>query len=350
MTFKLLKLFRDLLCTGWIFLTALGGASGQDAIFSQFTFSGPMLNPALTGETGENRAILHYRNQWPGIPGGITHAAFGMDRSLPLVNSGIGVHVLQTTAGVGGLRSTTVSLDYSYKLAISRTWTARAGAQVGYGLRSINFFSLTFPDQLGPDGPLGLLTNERFTNDGNRGFLDLGLGGALFQKAFWMGFSVAHLNRPDQSFFDNATERLPRRILLHGGYKWNLQKKRGLLSAVQERSFSPQFVFRKQGPFTQLDVGAIASLEPFWAGVFYRGIPFLKRYGVFNHDALVFMAGLKQASYTFGYSFDATVSLLGLPSGGAHELTLLYNFSFVKQGKTRKVRRKTTTTPTYPGV
>lgn len=345
-----MKSFRISIFFLWVLFTSYGHTFGQDAIFSQAIFSGPMLNPALSGEAKENRAILHYRNQWPGVPGGVTHSAFGMDRSLPLINSGIGVQVHQTTAGVGGLRSTTVLMNYSYKLTLSRTWAMRAGAEAGYGLRSINFFSLTFPDQIGPDGPLGQLSNERFSDNGNKGFLDLGLGGVVYQKAFWMGFSVAHVNRPDQSFFGNATERLPRRILVHGGYKWNLQRKRGLISTVQEVSFTPQFIFRKQGPFTQLDVGAIASVEPFWAGVFYRGVPFLNRYGVFNHDALVLMAGLKQEDYTIGYSFDATLSLLGLPSGGAHELTLVYHFSFVKQGKSRRVRKRSTQSPIYPGV
>ncbi len=328
----------------------MGFGQAQDVIYSQAFFSAQRLNPALTGETFENRALLQYRNQWPSIPGGVVATGFSLDRSLPLINSGAGIYIQNTQAGVGGLSATSVAINYSYRLDFSRKLAFRAGTEIGYSHRSVNFYSLTFPDQLGPDGPLGQLSNENYSNLGNTGFLDLGLGGVLFSPKAWIGLSTAHINRPDQSFFKDQSERLPIRYIFHAGYKIDLQPKQGLIGQVDEMSLSPQLIFRTQGPFSQLDVGAVLRLEPFWTGVFYRGLPLRSNYGLFNQDALVFMAGLQQKEYVFGYSYDVTLSLLSAAAGGAHELTFIYQFSLIKQGKRRKLRPRQQIGISYPGI
>lgn len=325
-------------------------SSAQDPFFSQAFSSGPGLNPGLTGETEENRAILQYRNQWPAIPGGITYTVFSLDRNLIQINSGIGFQVSRAAAGVGGLTSTTAALSYAYRLSLSRKWALRTGLRLGVTSRSVNFFSLTFPDQLGPDGVVQQLSNEDYGRLSNVQYLDIGWGAVAYSTNAWAGLAVQHLNRPDQSFFLDGSEPLPMALLLHAGYRINLQDRRGLRQDVPVKSLAPQIVIRSQGPFSQVEIGAILRLEPLWFGSFYRAKPWNSRYGLINQDALVLMAGLQEEKYTVGYSFDYTISALGIAAGGAHEISLLWHFSTLKSGKVRKVKRTRQNRNFYPGV
>ncbi len=333
-----------------LFLLLSAPILAQDPFFSQSYSSGPWLNPALTGETPENRVMLQYRNQWPAIPGGITYTVFGLDRNLIQINSGIGIQISRATAGVGGLNSTTMALNYSYRLSLSRKWALRSGLRVGLTSRSVNFFSLTFPDQLGPDGVLQQLSNEDYGKLSNVQFLDVNWGTVVYNSNAWAGLAINHLNRPDQSFFLDGSEPLPMAILLHAGYRIDLNDPKGLKKDLPAKSIAPQVVFRSQGPFSQFDIGAILRLEPMWFGTFYRGKPWNSRYGMMNQDAFVMMAGLQEEKYTVGYSFDYTLSALGIAAGGAHEISLLWHFSTTKAGKVKKMKRGRLNRNPYPGV
>ena len=42
---------------------------------------------------------------------------------------------------------------------------------------------------------------------------------------------------------------------------------------------------------------------------------------------IIFMLGLQTNRTTFGYSYDYTISDLGIGTGGAHEISISYSFS-----------------------
>jgi hypothetical protein len=83
-----------------------------------------------------------------------------------------------------------------------------------------------------------------------------------------------------------------------------------------------------QGKFDQLDAGLYLTLEPMVFGLWYRGLP-IKNYepGLPNNDAAIFLVGYKQDNLSVGYSYDLTVSRLGVSTGGSHELSLTYTFA-----------------------
>jgi hypothetical protein len=43
-------------------------------------------------------------------------------------------------------------------------------------------------------------------------------------------------------------------------------------------------------------------------------------------EAFVALLGYRQDNFSIGYSYDMTISNLGLPSGGAHEISIAYLF------------------------
>ncbi len=95
-----------------------------------------------------------------------------------------------------------------------------------------------------------------------------------------------------------------------------------------------------QGDFDQFDAGLYYTHEPLVVGVWYRGLPFKPLEGVNNHESAIFLLGFTKDNLNIGYSFDYTISKLGINSGGAHEVSISYEFSLADPRKPpRNVRR-----------
>lgn len=95
----------------------------------------------------------------------------------------------------------------------------------------------------------------------------------------------------------------------------------------QERSLSFAFNYKKQGQFSQLDIGTEFYFEPLVLGIWYRGLP--TKYSLPNNESIISLIGVRLDNrMEFGYSFDFSISKLGQKySGGAHEISIRYVFS-----------------------
>jgi hypothetical protein len=78
----------------------------------------------------------------------------------------------------------------------------------------------------------------------------------------------------------------------------------------------------------------------FFAGLWYRGLP-LKSYGEGrpNNDAIAVLAGVMVKDWRFGYSYDLTVSGLAGRTGGAHEVSIVYDWADRRRRKAMSKRR-----------
>jgi len=67
-------------------------------------------------------------------------------------------------------------------------------------------------------------------------------------------------------------------------------------------------------------------LDPLVLGVWYRGLPI--KNNLPNNEAIIGLMGVSlEGGLDIGYSYDITVSKLGLRnSGGAHEVSVTYSF------------------------
>src|SRR5690349_3667397 len=113
--------------------------TAQDPQFSQFYAAPLYLNPALTGSTGQARAGINYRNQWPAIDANFTTMSAYFDYFIEDKNSGIGALITKDREGLAGLRSMSLALQYSYELQITENLGFRPGLQVGVFRRDVNF-------------------------------------------------------------------------------------------------------------------------------------------------------------------------------------------------------------------
>ena len=97
--------------------------------------------------------------------------------------------------------------------------------------------------------------------------------------------------------------------------------------------------YKAQNKFDQLDLGTYYEHNNLTLGIWYRGLPtvYSSTTGI-RRDAIAFLIGWNQNGMRMGYSYDITISQLGLNTGGSHELTITYEWANRKNK--RHSRRK----------
>lgn len=326
----------------------------QDAQFSQF-YAAPMYqNPAFAGSAYAPRLIANYRNQWPSINANFVTSAFSVDHYIEKLNSGIGLMVVNDSQGPGRLKSTELSAIYSYQIQLNDENFLRLGTQATYSNKSLGYLGLTFGDQYTNQGFTGkpsedILAKANSINPIN--YTDFSGGGLFYNSKMWLGVSIHHINQPVISFLNDnviatipnyTTSIVPRKLSISGGLKIPLANPySGAANADKEFSVSPAFLYKRQGQFDQLDLGFYATYSSLTAGLWYRGIPIKKKNITrTNHDAVVFLLGYRQDSFSIGYSYDITVSSLGFATGGSHEISIAYQLEPFERNSSRKSRNK----------
>jgi type IX secretion system PorP/SprF family membrane protein len=319
---------------GLLMLLCEVAVTAQDPQFSQFYAAPLYLNPALTGATGQARAGINYRNQWPAIDANFTTMSAYFDYFIEDKSSGVGIILNRDVEGLAGLRSLSLGLQYSYELYITKNLGFRPGVQVALFNRDINFNKLTFGDQIDPTTGefVNPNTAEQFSTNFSKTFVDLSLGGVFFTKVAYLGIAAFHLTQPNQSIIDENSP-LPVKLSIHGGFKFYMRPGAvgsGIYTREAERSIGPAFQYRHQGEFDQMDLGLYYTAEPLVLGVWYRGVPFKPVNGYGNNESIVLLLGFTRIgakeALNIGYSFDYTISKLTASSGGAHEFSLTYTW------------------------
>jgi type IX secretion system PorP/SprF family membrane protein len=294
-------------------------AVGQDMHFTQFYASPLYLNPAFTGVNVCSRVSLTYRNQWPGVSKAYRSFLAAGDHYFQKQHLGIGILLGNDEAGSGQLKTTIIVPSFAYELVIDKYRTVRFGLQPGIGIKSINYDNLLFGDQIARGGNVATIENTTST----KAYFDANAGVLYYTSQYWIGLSLFHLNRPNESLLAGDA-RLPIKFTLHGGYTHPLTPKEK--DIAKQRFISAAFHLRGQKKFDQNDVGVYYTQGYVNFGVWYRGIPFIKSYkpGYANNDALAFIIGVKATRFNIGYSYDITISKLARISNGAHEITIAY--------------------------
>lgn len=331
-----------------VFLATALESKAQDPQYSQYYAAPLYLNPAFTGSELRGRVGVNYRNQWPGLDATFNTFSAYYDTFLDEYNSGIGVLVTNDVEGAANLKSTTISALYAYEVRLSEKSYFRPGFQASYLRRDIGFYeNLVFANQINPSDPFGpILPSDALTGLSQPvSMLSLSIGGLYFTENFWLGISAHHVNTPNQSFFQEDPEyirfsKLPSKFSIHTGYRISLGQgamKKDFTHTFKQRYITPTVNYKRQGPFEQLDIGAYAYLEPLILGVWYRGLPYKPVNKQSNRDAVVMLVGFNLPSgLNVGYSFDYTVSRLGIQSGGAHEISVSYLLPERNPGSPRK--------------
>jgi type IX secretion system PorP/SprF family membrane protein len=312
-------------------LLASVGAGAQDLHFSQFINSPLSTNPANTGfiPDGDFRMGINYRNQWSSVMS-VPYKTMSAFADVQIMKDrldngwvGLGGLILRDVAGSGNLTSTKVYGSVAYHQMLGFSSLLSLGFNVGYANKSINTINLKFPDQF--DGkffdsklPTGVILDRN-----NVGYLDMqvGLNYAYFPNEniyLNTGFSVHHVNKPQESFFTNSdgvANRVPMRHIgfLNGSFKLN-----------DQWIINPNIYYTRQATSSELVGGMNAhynlsgdGVYQLIGGLYYR-----------LNESLIPMIGLGYNDYTLSFTYDATMSSMKNFNGsrGAFE------FSLIKQG------------------
>jgi type IX secretion system PorP/SprF family membrane protein len=301
----------------------------QDPTFSQFYANALYLAPSFAGATEEYRLSMNVRDQWPAVPGVFQTYSISFDKAMPNFNSGIGILATYDVAGSGQLSTTNIGLLYSYDFNINKQWHVRPGVNFKFYYTGLNISKLLFNSQISGTGTTPSVNPPPF--DKVSAF-DFAASTIVYNDETWVGFTLDHVMTPKQSFYGDDS-KLPMKLNVFGGFRLightRLRKK--LVEAL-----SVAANFQTQGGFYQTDIGLYYLKSPLIFGVWYRGIPFMTKQA---GDAIIGLIGIKTKQLHIGYSYDFTISNLVSSTGGAHEISMVYEFnSFSIGGSRKKIR------------
>ncbi|GMQ29353.1 type IX secretion system membrane protein PorP/SprF [Algoriphagus confluentis] len=313
-------------------LFLIGSAAGQDIQYSQYYANPIYLNPGSVGSTGMSRVGMNFRNQWPALDQTFLAYTAYYDQYIDQINSGIGLIVQGSNESFTQTQLFEIGLVYSYRLQLSEKDFIQAGIQGSFVSRDALFDRVILGTQLDIDrGVILGQPGEAFEGDSQIRSLDAHAGLMYYGEKAWFGIAAAHLLQPEISYLVDNSNQLPIKYSLHGGYRFNLAP--GDINDYfnnwdQERSVAIGFNYKQQGQFSQLDLGAEFFFEPLVLGIWYRGLP--TKYELPNNESIVSLVGISfESGLEIGYSYDFPISKLGLnATGGAHEVSLRYVFSF----------------------
>jgi type IX secretion system PorP/SprF family membrane protein len=311
-----------------MFILYLDGYS-QDPTFSQFYANPLYLSPSFAGATEDYRLGINYRNQWPAIPGVFHTYSISFDKAMPNFNSGIGVLATYDVAGSGDLSTTNIGLLYSYDFNINKEWHIRPGVNFKFYYLGLDIYKLIFNSQLSGSGTVPSIYPPPFDNVAD---VDFATSALVYNDRIWAGITLDHLLVPKTSFYGDDAN-VPVKFNFYGGVQ--IMKKTRLRVKLQE-VLSVAMNFQTQAKFYQTDVGLYYYKDPLIFGLWYRGIPFATSQA---GDAIIGLLGVKTSQLHIGYSYDFTISNLIGSSGGAHEISLIYEFtSFNLRSQRRRIR------------
>lgn len=309
----------------------VGLCLSQDVQYSQFYANPLYLNPAFAGSTGLTRLGVNFRNQWPALDQSfIAYTAYA-DHFSEKYNSGIGISISGAKESFSNSQVHEIGLVYSYRLRLGDRRFLHAGAQTSFVSRDALFDEVILGTQLDIDrGTIVGAPGDGFDGDSRLRDIDFHAGLLYYDQKFWFGASVFHLLEPQISYLEANGNTLPMKYALQGGVKFDMAPgdiNDYFNNTDQERSLSFAFNYKKQGQFSQLDIGSEFYFEPLVLGFWYRGLP--TKYSLPNNESIISLLGVRlDSGLELGYSFDFSISKFGQRySGGAHEISVRYVFS-----------------------
>lgn len=294
-----------------LFCVAAKATGQQYPQFSQNMFNQLAVNPGYAGHTGMINVALGNRQQWMGGFDGMAPktTVFGADTKLNLLGWDSGLGLTMMNDEIGEWTNLYLSLAYSKRW---QTDFGKLGVGLSLGMvnQSIKGSNLsTLPQGVGDDFGNGDYHSEETFTDDQGTALDLGIGAYLENKSYYLGFSVAHLNKPQPKFTDTYTSYLDQTIFITGGYKYQMKNRPIVLI--------PSVFIKSNVSSYQLDLNVNGILkDKYWGGLTYR-----------FQDAIVVLGGVElNNGLRIGYSYDISVSRLRGTQNGSHELMLGYSF------------------------
>lgn len=319
---------KVIIITSALFAFILNGANqliAQDFHMSQFDLMPLYYNPAQTGMfPGTNdvkyRFAGDYRSQWQKLKGK-PYSAVASSFDMPMQRYGVGGFIMNHIAGTSNFDTFQFMASGAYQITDPKSPNhfLSAGLQLGLYQKKFSQRDLLFENQyttsygLDPSLPNGELLPDlsivRF--DANMGIYYKYLDPKdKFDPS--VGFSIFHLNRPNESFTGEEA-RLPMRF-------------NGTLACDifidQQWSVTPNVLFMYQGKASELNAGFLAGYK-----ISDSKYQLIAGSSLRIKDSVVIQGGVKHGNNMFRISYDIVTSPLKQFSGarGGFEMGFIYS-------------------------
>lgn len=324
----------------FLLLSFVNVIEAQDIHLSQYYNQDHFLNPAKIGDyEGDYRFTANYRNQWRQLnKQPISTYLISFDHIFFYKKHQFSAGFMATsdrfqgeeTSYITGLPFTYTVNSNKFLVALAHSFTYkknifRAGIQTGMVLSSSDPSTQTFPNQWEyQTGDFNnKISNLETQLKPSQNYFDLNVGGSWTKKMLRftpkIGFSVNHINRPNDSYVKNNKERLRARkvffseVVIPISSKYTLQPK---LLWMWTSKANDLLIG------TNLQVQTMNKIIPtYYAGLHYR-------HGVSRiFDAIIPTVGFYYKKYAIGLSYDVNLSSLSTGTNsrkGTFEFSLIY--------------------------
>ncbi len=305
----------------------------QDIHFSQFYNAPLQTNPALTGIFGGDvRFVGNFRHQWASVP--VPYTTFNgsfehklLPELLEKNNFAAGIMFNQDQAGDSKLSLTNIMATAAYAQRMDDNNFLSVGFQLGVGQRRINTNDLTFDSQYNGDIFDPNLPAQETISISSFVYPDMNVGiNWRFQLPnfrTWVnaGASLAHINTPRQSFFENNDVRLARKLAFVTDISFPVSAKLDV---------QPAALYQRQGTYQEFVYGANIKYHMNQK----KGSEIGLLVGAWNRwaDALGFFVGMDYTTLSVGLSYDVNISpfTVATNGNGGPELSVIYTITKVK--------------------
>lgn len=322
-----MKKFILSICFALIYSTV---GMSQDIHFSQFRTTPLLLDPSQAGKfTGDQRAVINYRNQWRSVANPYQTYGFSFDSRLTKKANFLagGISIYNDKAGDINMGILLLNATLAYHIQLNRQSYFSAGIQGGMLQRSIDPSQLEFDNQydgtgfnaslnsgeyisnpsfIQPDFSAGISYSYQ-TGAGNNVISNNGFRG----KKVNIGISAQHVSRPNFTFLGANDQKQAFRYIAHFNTSFGIN---GATVAVQPSGFIAyqqgaydvvlgafiRHTLKEKSKYTTYSNGGSVSF-----GTHYR-------FG----DAFIFTSIIELGSISLGLSYDLNVSGLAVASNG----------------------------------
>ena len=296
----------------------------QEIHFTQYIFNTLSVNPAYAGYKEQWYAQMALRNQWAGVQGAPKTAQFSIDGIVSPISRNVGLGLQLNSDKMGPQSSTSLYLNYAYRIRLNEEDTQRLSFGLAAGLGQFGVDGTLFSTVDNNDLAL-LYSNESIWK------WNLRLGAYYYAPRWYAGISLMNiLEGEDNAVFNSDLGR------------YNVvQRKHMYIIAGTIMDISPAFKLRPsflimddfKGP-TSIDLSAMLIFnQRFWIGGSYRtGMELLKRdYVKYSAENLHRSNALSVITQIYisenlrvGYSYDYLLNTFGNQETGSHEISLGY--------------------------
>jgi type IX secretion system PorP/SprF family membrane protein len=308
---------------------------GQDPAYTQFSNVPLYYNPAFTGLNSGLNIRFVTRNQDPMLVPSQRSYHLSADipgRSLP-GSGGLGLIFNADNDGVGFIANYNIGASFSARVPFNRLITGQAGIKAAWLIKHISWSEFVNSDRL-HDNYGDLYDSAQYkTRTDLVNQPDFAVGGLVQvisnsgHMSWRIGASVDHLFEPDVSFLPDQPYLLKRKWIGHADVILSFSKhaKPGK-HGDKLLKINPAVLFQHQDKWNSLLAGCNVTKFGLYGGLWYKG-----EFGDYASGSVAVLAGYRYVfaesmSIKFTYSYDKQITGVNHHLGGAHEISLVFEF------------------------